>query len=204
MDERKLKTVSYYDTQAQNWSNSHGGDDKDSWWRKEMQIFHAYLPSGSLVEIGAGAGKDAESLIRLGYDYTGTDASVGLLKLAEKRNPSAKFIQRYVHEFEPSMGQYDGFWAAAVLLHIPREEIEGSLNAISSVLKTNGVGFITMKEGVGERLDSQTGRLFTYYTENEFSNHLENTGFTILEFQKRVTEKDTWLIFYVKKDSQSF
>lgn len=201
MDERKLKTVSYYDEEARNWSDSHGGDDTDSWWAKEMKTFHEYLPTGSVIEIGAGAGKDAESLIKLGYDYTGTDASIGLLELAEKRNPGARFFQKYVHELEPSLGTFDGFWASAVLLHIPREEIEESLNAISSILVTEGIGFITMKEGGGERIDPQTGRLFSYYSEEEFTQHLNNTGFSVLKSEKRITTKDSWLIFYVKKSS---
>jgi hypothetical protein len=60
-----------------------------------------------------------------------------------------------------------------------------------------------MKEGVGERLDTQTGRLFTYYTEDDFSRHLGNTGFSVLRFEERITEEETWLIFYVKKEPQS-
>ena len=203
MDERNLKTVDYYDKEAQSWSDSHGGNEKVSWWEKEMETFKSYLPNGSIIEVGAGGGKDAEALIKLGYDYTGTDASEGLLELARKRNPDTRFFQKYVHELEPSMGLFDGFWASAVLLHIPREEIEESLNAISSVIKEDGIGFITMKEGVGERLDTQTGRLFTYYTEDDFSRHLGNTGFSVLRFEERITEEETWLIFYVKKEPQS-
>ena len=200
MDERKLKTVDYYNDEARNWADGHGGNEKDSWWAGEMKTFHDYLPSGSIIEVGAGAGKDAEALIKLGYEYTGTDASIGLLELAEMRNPGAKFFQKYVHEFEPSMGSFDGFWASAVLLHIPREEIEESLNAISSILVPDGIGFITMKEGVSDRIDTETGRLFIYYSEDEFTQHLNNTGFSVLKFEKRVTSKDTWLIFYVKKN----
>ena len=135
MDDKKVETVKYYDQEANSWSASHGGDDKESWWKDEMTRFNEYLPSGRILEIGSGVGKDAEALIRLGYDYTGTDASNGLLELARKRNPSATFIQRYAHEIDHSLGEFDGFWASAVLLHIPRDEMRDSLLAISSVIK---------------------------------------------------------------------
>jgi len=199
MNDIKVETVKYYDQEASSWSASHGGDDKDSWWKDEMLRFNEYLPNGKIIEVGSGVGKDAQALISLGYDYVGTDASIGLLELAKQRNPSAQFIQKYAHELDPSLGEFDGFWASAVLLHIPRNEIENSLLAISSVLRNEGVGFITMKEGEGERIDEKTGRLFTYYKEEEFRDVLESTGFSVLEVGRRDTEKDNWLIFYVKK-----
>ncbi len=189
----------YYDKEATNWSASHGGDDKDSWWKDEMLKFNEYLPNGKVIEIGSGVGKDAQALIGLGYDYLGTDASIGLIELAKQRNPSAQFVQKYAHELDPSVGEFDGFWASAVLLHIPRNEMEKSLLAISSILRNEGVGFITMKEGEGERIDEKTGRLFTYFKEDEFRDVLESTGFSVLEVGRRDTEKDNWLIFYVRK-----
>jgi 2-polyprenyl-3-methyl-5-hydroxy-6-metoxy-1,4-benzoquinol methylase len=200
MDDKKLQTIKYYNQEANSWSASHGGDDKESWWKDEMLRFNEYLPTGKVLEIGSGAGKDAEALIKLGYDYTGTDASEGLIELARRRNPSAIFVQRYVHEIEPSLGEFDGFWASAVLLHIPRDEMQDVLLAISSVLKNGGIGFITMKEGDGERVDKKTRRLYTYYKEDEFTNVLESVGFSVLEVGRRNTEKDNWLIYYVKKE----
>lgn len=199
MSDIKVKTVEYYDNEANTWSASHGGDDDESWWKDEMTRFKEYLPNGKVIEIGSGVGKDAQALISLGYDYVGTDASIGLLELARQRNPLALFVKKYIHELDSSLGEFDGFWASAVLLHIPRDEMINSLLVISSVLKKDGIGFITMKEGEGEQIDEKTGRLFTYYKEHEFRDVLESTGFFVLEVKKRDTEKDNWLIFYVKK-----
>lgn len=198
-DKTKSLTVQYYDQNPDDWSATHGGNEDFSWWKDEMQKFKKFLPNGKVIEFGAGAGKDAKTLISLGYEYLGTDASVGLLKLAKERNPGTKFIQKYIHELEPSIGQFDGFWASAVLLHIPREEIVDSLKSISSIIKPNGVGFITLKEGEGNRIDKDTGRLFTYFKEEEFREYLFETGFTTLDVDYRKTPKENWLIFYVQK-----
>ena len=109
MNNPKVRTVRYYNEKANSWSASHGGNDKESWWKDEMKKFEEYLPSGRIIEIGSGAGKDAQALINLGYDNEGTDASVGLLELDKQRNPLVLFIQKYVHELDPSLGEFDGF-----------------------------------------------------------------------------------------------
>jgi len=76
------KTVQYYDAHAEDWTRTHGGNIGHSYWKKEMAKFHELLPKGKVLEIGSGAGKDAAALIGIGYDYVGTDASRGLLKIA--------------------------------------------------------------------------------------------------------------------------
>lgn len=163
-----------------------------------MAEFHNYLPKGKILEIGSGVGKDAEALTELGYDYIGIDPSVGLLKIAQERNPNGQFIQKSVEELEPSFGQFDGFWAAAVLLHIPKEEMLDSLLCISSVLKDGGIGVITLKEGIGEEVDKGTNRFYSYFTQPEFSNYLIAANFEILEVERREEKDDNWLVFYVK------
>jgi hypothetical protein len=76
-----------------------------------------------------------------------------------------------------------------------------SLLAISSVLRNGGIGFIVMKEGEGERIDPDTGRLFTYYQDDELKTVLEENGFEVLDTGRRDTEKDNYLIYYVKKEN---
>lgn len=39
MSDIKVKTVEYYDNEANTWSASHGGDDDESWWKDEMIRF---------------------------------------------------------------------------------------------------------------------------------------------------------------------
>lgn len=201
MNNQKVKTVRYYDQQATSYLASLDKDERVSWWKNEMKKFNEYLPKGKILEVGSGIGSDAEALIKLGYDYTGTDASSELLKIASKRNPSGRFFHKYVHEIGPSLGEFDGFWASAVLLHIPRNEMVNSLLALSSILKNQGIGFITLREGEGEVIHKNSGRLFTYYSKEEFSDVLESAGFSVLEVSRKYVEGNNWLIFYVRKEA---
>ena len=40
---------------------------------------------------------------------------------------------------------FDGFWAAASLLHTPKRKIKSVLGNIHKILKPEGVGFISLK-----------------------------------------------------------
>jgi len=198
----KAQTIAYYDNNARLWTSSHGGYEKESWWKDQMKIFHNYLPKGRVLEIGAGAGKDAESLINLGYDYVGTDASKELLKIAKERNPNAVFLNKSVQELDLTLGEFDGFWASAVLLHIPKDEMVDALKCISLVLKDGGIGFITMKEGRGEEVDEKTGRHYSYFQKEEFEDLLNLANFEVLEGGIIDREGEKWLIFHVTKISK--
>lgn len=198
MKDKEKKTISYYDRSAPDWTVAHGGNEGPSYWQVEMERFNVLLPKGKVLEIGSGAGKDAAALIGMGYDYTGTDASNGLINVAKTRNPNERFINVPVDELDFGDEKFDGFWTAATLLHIPKEAIDCSLQHIKSTLKAGAVGFISLKKGEGEKTDEATGRWFAYYSEPEFREVLSRNHYEVLEAKERVEEKDTWLVFYVK------
>ena len=59
-------------------------------------------------------------MIAFGYDYTGTDISTGLLNEARKKVPGQSFYEMSVYDLDFPEGTFDGFWASAILLHIPK------------------------------------------------------------------------------------
>jgi ubiquinone/menaquinone biosynthesis C-methylase UbiE len=196
--DREKQTVDYYDRKAEAWASAHHGLGKASYWQGEMERFHELLPNGKVLEIGSGAGKDAETLIKMGYEYTGTDASEGLIKVAQKRNPKATFKQVGVYELNFPEHEFDGFWSAATLLHIPKDRIDEALQKIKTQVESGGIGFITMKAGAGEKEDPETGRWFAYYSKKGFQEVLERNGYQVIEERNRQGEKDWWLCFWVR------
>lgn len=190
------KTVDYYDKKAKSWQNSHSGITSRD---KEILTFESFLPRGKVLEIGSGIGDDARNLINHGYDYVGIDASEELLKVAQSKNPEGKFIRMNFYELNFDDNSFDGFWSAATLLHVRKEKIEQVLAKINKLLKTDGVGFISMMEGSGEKEDPNTGRWFSYYSKKEFIEILNKTGFEIVQINKSKDEKYSFLQFYVKK-----
>lgn len=194
-------TVNTYDRQAENWSSGHGSAN---FWGEEMTRFKELLPSGRILEIGAGGGRDAKELIEGGYDYYGTDISAGLLKQARKNNPGVSFEEVSVYDLDYEE-LFDGFWCSAVLLHIPRPRIDDALQAVNKNMKRGAFGFIAIKEGEGERLEaddkSSQGdeRFFVYWTNDDFSKKLVDNGFEIVERGYRpMSERTKWLTYIVQ------
>lgn len=194
-------TLKSYEKNAKAWSDAHLSR---GYWGEEIQTFHKFLPKGKLLEIGCGGGRDARELIELGYDYLGTDISTGLLDEARKNNTKAQFIQSSVYDLnfdEP----FDGFWCAAVLLHIPRARIDEALQAIKKNLKPGGVGFIAVKEGDGAKIeesgDAEGGaRYFVLYKNDEFKKVLARNNFIILhEAYRPMSERTKWLTYIVRR-----
>jgi hypothetical protein len=68
------------------------------------------------------------------------------------------------------------------------------------VVKRDGVGFISIKQGEGEKEDTKTGRWFTYYNQDEFAKVLAKNGFYVSSVGIRQGEIDTWLTFYAVKN----
>ena len=194
---REQQTIDYYDKNAQEWASTHNGYADESYWKAEMAKFHDLLPSGKVLEIGSGTGKDAADLLNM-YDYVGTDASEGLLKIAHARNPQAEFRHISVYDLDFPKNSFDGFWTAATLLHVPQERIDEVLQKIKTQVKTGGVGFISVKAGAGERVDHDTGRWFAYYSQKGFHQVLERNEFKVLEEKTKQGQKDWWLCYWVR------
>lgn len=198
MKDRQLKTINFYDTHALEWSTAHNGFEETSYWKDEMEIFHNLLPSGKILEIGSGSGKDASALMRLGFDYLGTDASGGFLQIAKKRNPGATFRKVSAQDLDFDQNTFDGFWTVATLLHIPKDEMGIVLKNIARVVKPGGIGFISLKAGAGEREDKETGRWFSYYSGKEFQKILDRNNMKVIKNGTRKGENGFWLIFFVR------
>jgi len=84
-------TLETYNRIAQEWAIKL---DISDFWKDELEIFEKLIPSGKILEIGAGHGRDAKELIKRGYEYVGTDPSTNLLAIARKGNLGATFFKK--------------------------------------------------------------------------------------------------------------
>ena len=185
-----------YDKFAKGWIDSH---DSPGFWAKEFEQFQKVLPTGRILEIGSGGGRDAAELVRLGYDYVGTDISTGLIREARFRNPSLEFIEVSVYDLDFD-SKFDGFWCAAVLLHIPKNRIDESLQSIRRNVNKNGVGLITIKDGYGEEITpGPFSRFFSYWTDKEFSDVLRDNSFSVEWRGSKMSDNTPWLSYIVRK-----
>lgn len=200
----ELQTVDAYNQNAEIWANSR---NKKGVWGNEKKKFHTYLPKGKIIDIGSGSGRDGKDLVDMGYEYIGTDISEGLLKIAKKINPGVPYFLKSVYDLDFEKESFDGFWASAVLLHIPKDRIDEALTSIRNIIKPGGIGFISLKKGEGERFVEgdhariQYKRFFSFYEQDEFTEILKRNHFEILESYVFEHTDKKWLAFFVKKTS---
>lgn len=177
---------------------------------KEYEIYKKLLGERyKILEIGCGTGRDAEELVKFGFDYTGIDASEGMLKIAKERVKEGKFIlgDFYKLDFQPET--FDGFWAAASFLHVPKKDIKQVIKEAYRILKQGGVGFISLKQKTemdeGIIKETKVGgieRHFAFYDKDEFKQILEEGGFEVsnITIQQENDENNTiWLCYFVRK-----
>jgi len=62
-------------------------------------------------------------------------------------------------------GEFDGIWACASLLHVPKAEMDDVFRRLIRALKPGGLWFMSFKQGTGEGV--RNGRFFNDYGEDE-------------------------------------
>ena len=206
-DEQEQETIKTYDRYAAEWAHEHS-NRRAVGLGGVVEELQKVLPGGKILEVGAGGGSDGALLKEAGYAYVGTDASAGMVKAARETNPDLQFEQRSVYDLQGFSGQFDGFWASAVLLHIPKERIDEALQNIAAVVKPGGYGFISMKDGdrtefeQREKLGRQEDRLFVYWPKEAFEKTLARNGFKVVWYEYQpMSERTNWHLFIVQNKS---
>ncbi len=148
--------------------------------------FRKLLPVGRILDAGCGTGYQTPFFLQAGYEYIGVDVSEQMLSIARARNPTARFEKMNLYSLAFPNNHFDGFWACAVLQHLPKKQVGQALQELSRVTKPGGICFIAVTEGVGERMErgrlgADDNRFFANYQEQEIQELLEKSGFRVLE-----------------------
>ncbi|OCI95870.1 SAM-dependent methyltransferase [Rhizobium sp. AC27/96] len=125
-----------------------------------LDAFLAALPAGaSILELGCGAGQDAAYMLSRGFDITPMDGSAELASEAEKLIGRPVRIMRF--ETLDARAAFDGIWAEASLLHVPRSDLPNIFGRILRALKDGGIFHSSFKAGDAEGHDT-LGRYYNY------------------------------------------
>jgi SAM-dependent methyltransferase len=125
-----------------------------------LNRFLALLPpGGSILELGCGAGADSAEMLARSYDVRPTDGSREMADVAARRlgRPVATLLFEDLDEVEA----YDGVWANACLLHVPRPELGQVLKLIWRALKPAGHFYASFKTGAADGRDT-LNRYYNY------------------------------------------
>jgi len=151
--------------------------------------FAGYLQKNTKVlDVGCGAGTDTKFLIDIGLKVTSIDGSDGMLKVARKVVHNHKFYRKDIGKLNFRNNSFDGIVAAFSLQYLKKESVEKMLRKFHNFLGKNGVIYIALQEGSGEKNVQQFtgyGPLFmNFYTFHEIMSLLKSSGFEILIAKK--------------------
>ena len=163
------ETLAFYEREAAFYANRPQSGHFPWLWR-----FLEGLPAGaSILELGCGGVRDAEEMIRQGFDVTPTDGSPAMAAEAERRLGRPVRLMRF-DELDAE-AVYDAVWANASLLHARPAALPDILAAVRRALKAGGRFVASYKLGDGEGRD-KFGRYFSFPSEADLWRAYEAAG----------------------------
>jgi len=205
-----LATNAAYERDAGAWAARLGGG---GFLTTRFQRFRDSLPPGSRVlDVGCGPGADAALLLEMGLNVIALDLTSAMLHIARERRKALPVVQGDSRALPFPAAVFDGIWASASLLHLPKSQIDIALREVRRTLRAQGVLHSFMKVGDHDGLMTQEqrgggnpvrgARYFAHYQPAEWSGRLRDAHFEVVE--QRVENVDAqlpdtpWLITYAR------
>ncbi len=185
-------------------------DHKDDTWDDDhLSLFAGQLIPGAVVlDLGCGPGVESKKLCDKGLTVHGLDLSRELLMIAKRNTPEGAFIEGSMIDPLPyDDGYFDGVFAKASLLHVPKVKLDSVLNEITRVLKVDGIIHIAVKKGDGEKETTENDygyeykRQFSFWQPEELRDIFKRHGLTVLHEDAwlKPEVKTVWLKYILKK-----
>lgn len=192
-----------YDRIAEDWRDDHLGD---VWSRDSARRFASGFASGAeILDVGCGPGTKSQEMADAGVKVTGIDFSQRMIDLARESCASGEFFTLDGFEVGKLGRTFDGIFAQAVLLHVPKAEAARFLRGLAAALKPGGQLYVAVKERRGGQPEEQIlaesdygyayRRFFSYYVASEMETLFASAGMRIAEAHVTVSGKTNWLEF---------
>ena len=162
--------------------------EKEAWKVAERQQFLALLQQEgkvTLLEIGAGTGKDSLFFRDNGLRVVCTDLSPAMVNLCREKG-----LEAYVMDFlnlDFPLASFDAIYALNCLLHVPTRDLPTVLRKLQDLLPSGGLFFLGLYggvefEGVREQDWHIPPRFFSQHTD-EFMQHVTAPFFDLVSFK---------------------
>ena len=152
---------------------------------RHLHAFLDRLPAGArILELGCGGGRDCEAMLERGFDVDPTEGVREMARKAEERLGIPVRVMRF-DELDADEA-YDGVWASASLLHVPRSVLPTVLTRVRKALRPGGLHYASYKSGGAEGRD-RFGRYFNYLMLDEaLSAHDASGAWNVVEAEEYV------------------
>lgn len=147
--------------------------------------FQASFPlGGTIVDIGAGSGRDTRKLLELGYDAYGVEPTEAFRNLAQSRHPTLNGrIWPGSLPYLMLPHQVDGLVCSAVFMHLPENQLFDALLSLRNALKIHGRLLISIpnnRPGLDKNYRDSEKRLFQPIEADRLSLLAERIGLRLV------------------------
>ncbi|MFC6954112.1 class I SAM-dependent methyltransferase [Halorubellus litoreus] len=123
------------------------------------------FPGDRILDVGCGPGTDTATFREHDYDVVGFDLTAAFLDRATDA-VDAPFVRGDMRTLPFKSNAFDGIWASASLLHVPRSDAPNTLEEFHRVLDAPGTLVATLKrQGTDRHADGD--RHFERYTPDD-------------------------------------
>jgi len=162
--------------------------EKEHWKVTERQQFLELLQQEqktTLLEIGAGTGKDGLFFQEHGLHVICSDLSPDMIELCREKG-----LEAYVMDFlglDFPAASFDAIYALNCLLHVPTADLPAVLTKLQSLLVPGGLFFLGVyggheHEGIADYDWHQPARFFAYHSD-EFMQQITSQFFEPVSFK---------------------
>ena len=155
------RTLEYYEKNAHNFAE---GTAKVKFTSVQDRFLACLPKDGRILDFGCGSGRDTKYFLSRGFKVDAVDGSAKICEIAEN-NTGIKVRQMDFTELDVQE-KYDGIWACASVLHLPKEELTVVFRKMLQALKLRGYLYASFKYGVFEGWRNE--RYYTNFTEKSF------------------------------------
>ncbi len=205
-DEAVLATRAAYESDAVAWANRNHRFDLRA--LRQRRLAEMTGGGGTVLDLGCGPGLDAPGLRELGLTVVGLDITHAMLAIAAPKLGGRALIGDS-RRLPFAADAFEGVWASASLLHLPKDQVAMALAEVRRVLKPGGAFYSGMKGGDHDGFVEpwaghpvKVRRHFSHYQPDEWTAYLAKTGFAVeeqaVENAGAVLPDTPWIITYAR------
>lgn len=136
-----------------------------------------WLPEqGRALDIGAGSGRDAVALTKLGLEVTAIEPAQELREIGQSKSKDVKWLDDTLPELKQVRTSFDLILVSAVWMHLTPEQQRQSIQRIAQLLNPKGIWVVTLRHG-----GFDDGRQSYPQYENELFEWAQGNGLELLQ-----------------------
>ncbi len=169
------RTLDYYNINAESFVDG----TINAVFTDVQKRFLSYIPeNGLILDFGCGSGRDSKYFLQQGYQVDAVDGSEKVCELASQN--TGLNVRKMIFSELDECNMYDGIWACASILHLPKRELTDVIKRMILAVKPGGYIYTSFKYGKYEGY--RNDRYFTDFTTDSFRELLKDyTNTAIVE-----------------------